>query len=259
MAKISAYPDGGAIQSTDKFVIARSGQNFSVPASSVRTILTQVLVLTSSTDFVKANYSGLYAIRVRIVGGGGGGGGVEGNATGAAVAGSGGGGEYREKFILASSLSASETVTIGAGGSGGAAGNNNGSAGGTTSFGSHFSAVGGNGGTGQANQTSFPAAGAPGAYFSGAGTGTSDLTIVGGEATWGLVVSATSTIPSLAGASALSANRFVGTTSASDADGAAGRDYGGGGTGARSSSNSTSRAGGAGAGGVCIIEIYSGI
>ena len=104
---------------------------------------------TSSGAFVKANYPGVRAVRVKIQGGGGGGGGsrstLGGATTGqASSSGGGGGGCYVEAVILASSLASSVAVTVGGGGTSPAGGPGN--TGGASSFGSFVSAPGGSGG-----------------------------------------------------------------------------------------------------------------
>lgn len=77
------------------------------------------VIFTADGSFVKANYSGLRAIKVKMVGGGGGGGGSTVTTAGeVSCGGGGGGGAYAESFILASALAASETVQVGVAGLG---------------------------------------------------------------------------------------------------------------------------------------------
>src|SRR5690606_38847623 len=105
-------------------------------------VLGEILYFTSSDTFVKANYPGLRAVKVKVQGGGGAGGGRQQGAT--SVGAGGGGGGYGEKFILAENLASSVSITVGQGGSGRAA--NSGLGGSASSFGNHITANGGGGG-----------------------------------------------------------------------------------------------------------------
>jgi hypothetical protein len=195
---------------------------------------------TSSGSFVKADYPGLRAIRVRVVGGGGGGGG--GDGTSPRGGGGGGGGGYAEAFITdIASLDASVTVTRGAGGAGGAdtglastAGTN----GDTSSFGALVVATGG---LGASNDGASGGAGTAGDYLVGGGGGGSGgfdvnlMTGTGGS--------------SVLGGGGVGLSPFPGNTG-----GATGRQFGGGGGGARRFN--AGRAGGAGQNGIVICDLF---
>jgi hypothetical protein len=132
----------------------------------------ETLYFTSNDTFEKADYPGLYGVRVRACGGGGAGGGA--NTTGAgqaAVGGGGGGGGYAESVILASALASSETVTVGAGGVFGV------SAAGHSSFGSHVQGNGGGVGSTSSAITTSNIGANPGSGGGGAG----DLVVAGGS------------------------------------------------------------------------------
>jgi hypothetical protein len=217
---------------------------------------TEVVAFTSSGTFSKADYSGLYAIRVRIVGGGGGSGGAEGGGSGCAGGMACGGGEYAEKLILASALAADETVTIGAGGTAGSAGANNGGNGGTTSFGTLVTAVGGSAGDGGATSTTVPRSGTSSGGAGGTGGTGGDLHIAGDPGLASICLSVTAVTASVGGSSHLSGQSKSANNATTDEAGTAGVLYGGGASGGRSSSDATDRAGAAGGKGVCIIDIY---
>lgn len=254
--KISQFPDGGALEDTDQIVVARAGGNFAISGANFPIKPSAPVVITSTTNFVKASYPGLYAIKVKLQAPGGGGGGVTGASSQAACANSGGGGEYAEKFILASELSASETVTIGAVGTGATAGNNNGGDGGNCSFGSHFNVVGGKGGNGEAASATVPRSGAVGGGAGGTGGTGGDLHIPGGNAIPGACWAVTQVSPSVGGASFWAGNTRSTSVIGADEAGTTGKNWGGGGTGARSSNDANNRAGGNGAPGRCEIELY---
>jgi hypothetical protein len=254
----SAGGGGGAVESVVAGVgIAVDNTDPANPIirSTVPT-LKQRLVITSSTTFDTDDYPGLYAIDVQLAGAGGGSGGAVGDASGAACSGPGGGGEVRKRLLLASDITAPVSITIGAGGTAGAAGLNAGGNGGDTSFGSFFTATGGEGGAAGANVTSFPASGNDGGIGGSNGTGTADYSIPGSDGVNGLRLSATSVVSSLGGGNLLAPFTKLSGGSGTDQNGDAGRGYGGGAAGARSSSNATNRSGAAGANGVCIIDIY---
>lgn len=50
MAKISTYPDSGAIQATDKFVVARGGANFSVTGNRFPIVLQASALMFNPAD-----------------------------------------------------------------------------------------------------------------------------------------------------------------------------------------------------------------
>lgn len=254
--KISQFPDGGALEDTDQIVVARAGGNFAISGANFPIKPSAPVVITSTTNFVKASYPGLYAIKVKLQAPGGGGGGVAGASSQVACANSGGGGEYAEKFILASALGDTETVTIGAVGTGGAAGNNNGGSGGNCSFGSHFNVVGGGGGNGEAASATVPRNGAVGGGAGGTGGTGGDLHIPGGASIPGMCWTVNATQASVGGASFLGSNTRSTSVIGADEAGIVGKNWGSGGTGARSSNDANNRAGGNGAPGRCEIELY---
>lgn len=216
--------------------------------------LSQRVVYTASSTFVKANYPLGKKVKVSLVGGGGAGGSSAAPAASNADMGSGGGGGcYAESWIDFASLGSSVTVTIGAAGAPGAAGANPGGAGGSTSFGSLVIGPGGAGGGERGvNTSSFGIAGGSG----GAG-GTGDVTFDGGagQMGWGdgqLGVSGAGGNSHLGGGA--NANRT--TAAAGSIAGVAATSYGGGGSGAVVSGTGAAKAGGAGAPGIVIVEVY---
>lgn len=223
--------------------------------------LLQTLKITSTTTFTKASYSGIRAIRVKVIAGGGGGG-----AAGATVAdnyaigGAGGGGGYSEKWILASTLNSSETVTVGAGGSAGASGTTTAAGtGGTSSFTVlgvvALSAIGGSGGLGDSTSAAPGPGGAGGAGGTASG---GDINIEGSRGQTGVSVNSTTgtgIAPIHGGGTVLSPQGslhiYTGTVS-----GVAGAVYGQGGGGSARAESQGAAAGAAGGNGVVLIEIY---
>lgn len=143
-------------------------------------------VFTSNGTWTKR--AGAKVVEGVLIGGGGGGGSGRKGGSGNNRAGGagGGGGGYTPFKIQASLLGATESVTRGAGGVGGAAqtGNttdgNTGQPGGTTSFGSWFSAAGGDGGVGgDAGSVLNPGASGGFGLFSGAQGGDANNTAGG--------------------------------------------------------------------------------
>jgi hypothetical protein len=215
----------------------------------------QAVYYPATGSFVKADYVGLTAIRVRVIGGGGGGGGAA--AAGGAnvsVAGGGGGGGYSERFIVESALAATETVTIGAGGAGGVAGNNAGSTGGASSLGTLAVGNGGVGGAGSGAAGGGAVSGVGGA----GGTGTTgDLNIQGADGLNGIRGVGVITQQGLGGAvPGFSGGSTRGTNTVAGNNGTAGRLYGGGGSGGYDTTGATARSGGAGANGIVIVDVY---
>lgn len=210
----------------------------------------QTFIMEASGNFVKGNFPGLRAVRVRVVGGGGSGGGCANTGSGSnAEGGGGGGGGYAEAFILDSALATSETVTIGAGGVPAATGNNDGSTGGTTSFGSHVSATGGAGGGGSPSSSSSTLA--PGGT---GGTGSGGyFRLEGGRGGNGRIVDGDSITGNFGGSSFLSP---IANTNALTTNGAVGRPYGGGSSGARNGNSQGAKSSLGGSPGICIIDIY---
>lgn len=247
MAKISSYPDGGVIQATDKFVIARAGANFSILGDKVVSIRSITVLTSGAANFVPAATTKY--MEVEMIGAGGGGGGADGDAATSGCGGGGGSGAYLKK--LYTTIAALYAYSVGALGAGGAAGNNAGIAGGNTTFGA-LTAPGGNGGASMANgNTLAMAAGgtggaiATGGDFNITGTTGSNGIRLDGATAWG-----GDGAPSLLGA------RGPAARSATSAVGVAAGGYGAGGGGARANS-ATDRAGGNGSGGVIIIREYS--
>lgn len=247
MAKISAYPDGGEVQSTDKFVIARSGNNKSILGDKLIPALKKTIYTSGSGNHVP-DASTRY-MEVEMIGGGGGGGGADGDAGTAGIGGGGGAGAYLRKLYTAP-LAASYAYAVGAFGAGGAAGNNAGVAGGNTTFGA-LTAPGGNGGSSVANGTTQVTVAGGGA--SAAATG-GDINIFGCAGSSGYRLDGATTFGGDGGPSPLG-TRGRGATSAS-AVGAGAGVYGAGGGGARANS-ATDRAGGNGSAGVIIVKEYS--
>ena len=226
---------------------------------------------TSSGSFVKDNYPGLRAVKVKVQAGGGAGGGamatVGGASTGTASnSGGGGGGCYAEAVILASSLGASVTVTVGAGGASSAG--NSGSDGGTSSFGSFVSCPGGRGGFNRSASTGHSA--------SSGGSESNDATIAGHIPGTEMVVrggggsngysfgnSVVHYSTEDKGAYGQGGTSFLGGTSRGargpSTDARPGAPYGGGGSGTvcgwDDTSGEAAKAGGAGATGIVIVEL----
>lgn len=226
--------------------------NLSVPSDMVR--------FTSDGSFVKANYPGLKAIRIRLVGGGGGGGGCPTTSSTEAVGGGGGGGGgYAETFVKFSDLDASEEIVVGPGGAGGAAGQNNGVVGGQTRFGEVTGgeiakALGGQPGFGGLSSSNLPKYGASGG---GGGSATDgDIQIRGNSGEMAVLFETQVSITSLGGSSQLSPSSGRHSFTFSGAQGALGEVYGGGGGGGQNADDQgEGRAGGNGAGGIVIVEL----
>jgi hypothetical protein len=230
--------------------------------------LVETLYVTANTNFIKANYPWLRAIRVQCVGAGGGGGSPDGaTANEAAASGPGGGGGYAESFLTdISALATIVAVTVGAGGSGGlTAGAGNGVAGqngGTSSFGALVSAEGGYGGA-RGFETVNPFIGSPGA---GGSTFTGDFSIEGGRG--GIPFSLGSpSVPQPFAIGSRGGDSFLGkgapavsALANNSAAGNAGQAPGGGGGGGVLAAGNTSQngfSGGDGANGIVIIELYA--
>lgn len=211
----------------------------------------QTVPFYSSGNFVKANYPGLRAIRVQLVGGGGAGGGAFAGGSGHSAGGGGGGGGYAEIFLVAVQIPTTVAVTIGAGGLGVSAAS--GGDGGISSFGSILSATGGlGGGTFAANTLTIGALSGAG----GEGTG-GDLYLPGSPGQMG-GGAATLALGGNGGDSMMGAGgqgSYTGAGSGSS-DGVDGRRFGGGGAGARSNSGGAAAKGGGGWGGFVKVEVY---
>ena len=246
-------PAGGA----DGDILAKSSAN-DYEVEWVTPVYSQTVYFTASGTFTKANYPGIKAVKVRVIGGGGGGGGGAAAGTNEwSAGGGGGGGGYAEKYILASALGANETVTVGAGGTAGSAGNNNGGAGGTSSFGSHCSATGGAGGDGSLDITVvFGGDGGAGGTGSGG-----DINMPGQKGGEGFTIGNSAgnyfgaAVAGSGGDSVLGVGATTRSTTTAIA-GANGGVYGGGGEGATVTEGGSAQAGGAGAGGIVIVDIF---
>jgi hypothetical protein len=221
----------------------------------------ETVYFTSSGTFTKADYPGLRAIRVRMVGGGGGSGGVV--ATGAGqscTSESGGPASYAERFILASLLAASETVTVGAGGSAGAAGANNGATGGSSSFasGKAFQVVATGGGLGRTTSviSSFPSE-ACGAAFASAAGSVGDFVIQGTGASATINVGSNRAVVAAVPPGVFSAGISGNIGQNNTLPAVAGALYGGGARGVGIRANQAADAGAAGGAGIVIVELYS--
>lgn len=209
----------------------------------------QTVVYTASSTFVKADYPGLRAVRVRVQGAGGGGNGSAINNSGGA---SGAAGGYAEAFYTASELDASCAVTVGAGGSG-ATGGGGGSAGSASSFvamvGTPNTEVVANGGSpGASNNEGGTGGSATGGYLNvqgsdGASSGDASLFTTAGI------------FPGMSGGSAVLGGGGRGRSArAANAGGLAGNGYGSGGGGGFSRNASVD--GGTGAPGIVLVDIY---
>lgn len=213
----------------------------------------QTVKFETSGTFSKANYPGIKAVRVRVVGGGGGGGGAVAAGSGAhSCGGGGGGGGYAESFVLATALPDNVTVTVGAGGTGVAG--DSGTFGGVSSFGT-FAEAGG-GGRGHSIPSTALSIAATGG---GGGNGSvGDVLAFGDTATFGHGNGSLG-IGGSGGGSMLGGGApgvYTGAGSGS-LPGNAGRVYGGGGGGAQSNAgNTTAQPGGAGAQGVVLVEVF---
>lgn len=209
-------------------------------------------VFTTSGAFVKANFPGLKAVRMRLVGGAGAGGaGITTGASQGAAGGCGGGAQTCEAIIPVASLPASVTITIGAGGSA-PAGN-----GGDTTFGSLITANKGSGGTNCAapalNSTTAGGAG-------GTGTGGSWSPVMRWDGQAGDVGRVITAWPVSAGGgeAGLGAGHGgrQGSNIAGQINGGAGKLYGGGGAGGQNGASVTPGGlGGDGAAGLCVMEL----
>jgi hypothetical protein len=213
----------------------------------------ETLYFTANDTFEKADYPGLYGVKIIVVGSGGAGGGAAATGSSEKSVGSGGsGGGYAEGLVVVGDLASSETVTVGAGGSGssGSAGGN----GSSSSFGTHVVASGGTGGTVAGPSTT--------ALFFGVGTtsvgvGTSgDLLLTGGPGKAGQSLGIGIHNLGAAGGASLVGQGGGDTRSAnSNGDAAPTASYGGGGGGAANGQNAAAAAGGDGADGIVIVEV----
>jgi hypothetical protein len=221
--------------------------------------LVETLYVTANTNFIKANYPWLRAIRVKCQAGGGSGGGCPGATSGQVTAGkSAAGGVYSESFITnILGLAASVAVNVGAGGAVTPA-PQVGLNGGDSSFGSLVVAQGG--GAGGGPDFTFPP-NHPANPTLGPTSGIGDLVLFGGSSTAATSLSTSWVQSGMGGGSQMSQPvpgiiAIQGVSNGSN--GSSGRVYGGGGTGgANTQASNTARSGGAGAPGIVIIELYA--
>jgi hypothetical protein len=217
-----------------------------------------MIQFTTSGTFTKANYPGLKAVKVRVVGAGGGGGGAGAAGSGNhSAGGGGGGGGYAEKYIDEASLVTDTTITVGAGGAGGTSGTSYaGNAGGTSSFGTQAVATGGEGG-GTVTNSALMVGAVGGDGGSGVVGGPIGILATGGP---GMTGNGYGTLSHGApgGGSFMGGGGAGVYTPAGSAEitGTAGGKYGGGGGGASVNSNGSARNGGTGAQGIVIVEVY---
>ena len=243
----SVFANGGQISSSgtaDYLNSSTLGKRRSLMLSGVLESPTSV-VYTSSNTWTKANYPGLVAIEVEVVGGGGGGGGAAGNSVNSAAAGGGGGGRSIKRILVAS-LGTTETVTVGAGGAGGANTGGDGATGGTSSFGSHATATGGVGGFG-VNSATFVRGGEGGLGASG------DANLKGQAGGGGAGCTGLGALSGAGGGEGGAYGRAI-SSGGAGAAGVAGVNGGGGGGAAEGST--TNRAGGAGGDGYIRVTLH---
>lgn len=231
-----------------------------VPAGIGPQLVLVYKVATADKTFVKANYPGLSAIRVRVQGGGGGGAGVLGASSQAGAGAGGSGGGYAESlFSDLTDLPETVTVVVGSGGAAGTSSSTAGSAGGESYFMNSGAfavrAPGGNGAVASSTSATLPrvvgGTVASGTNFNG------EIVKRGSFASPGILCS---TINGQAGSGG---DSFLGTgglgpsyATAGALAGTAGGTYGGGGSGAIVLNSTLGRSGGDGAPGVVIVELY---
>ena len=223
--------------------------------------LLDVLVITSTGTFVKANYPGIREVEVECTGGGGGSGSAAATTGSQKSVGTGGGGaSYAYRLLSASDLSASEDVTVGAGGSGGTSGGS-GNTGGTTQFGTSalVKAIGGQGGSASG---AFTSTGVSGGTAGGSGatgsSGTGSYTVDGDDAPIAFWYNSEVDFTELAGARAggpfgaitMPQNIF------SSFAARAGRGWGSGASGPYNSTSQSARSGAAGSAGLVVVRVY---
>jgi len=228
--------------------------NWDTVASALGYQYWQTIAYTASGTFVKADYPGMRAVRMRVQGAGGGGGGAQ--ATSATQGSAGGGGQagnYAEKWALSTALSASETVTVGAAGAvtAGAAG----STGGTSSVGAHCSASGGAGGPTGTASTGFNGQNASPHVT----TGTGDVVVIGqpgGIPMWSGGTGVTVFASGGAGGSSRFGSGGRQRFATTGYDGQEGQGAGSGGAGAGNGNSQSARPGGLGGAGRVYIDLY---
>lgn len=217
--------------------------------------LAQQVVFTASGTFLKANYPGARAFRIRVVGGGGSGAGAGGASGGMNSYGTGGGsGAYAESLITnPATIPSSVAVTVGAGGAATAAGAIDGNDGGASSFGTLVAAGGGGKGYTKPNT-------ALGGYVQGGTGGTATAGQIQQGGTPGSTGMGRDTLcqSGNGGSSIFGGGGFGSATGAGSGANAGnpGQAFGAGGSGAAVNAGGTARASGAGAAGVVIVEVY---
>lgn len=214
-------------------------------------------VYTADDTFVKADYPGLRAIRVRLVGGGGGGSGSD--ATTAAQQATGGGGSgagYAESWILESDLAASEAITVGQGGAASSAGGpgNDGTDSVFDTISGEVRAVRGQGGTERAANTG-PGSVTPVAPFGG-NVG-NIMAINGGRGSHAMTFITISSSLLLSGSGGDTPLGFGGGSRVSTGSGIPGSGFGAGGGGAASGVSQSAQTGAAGQDGIAIVDVYT--
>lgn len=191
---------------------------------------------TASGTFVKADYPGLRALRVRCQGGGASAGTTP--ATANTTAASGSAGAFAESLLAdIPGLAANVAVTVGAGGALDATGGATGNAGGASSFGTLVSAQGGNANLAYSAVNVAEVGGVGDTVIPGGGNGSGSTTLAAGG---------------VAGGSSVMGVGGAGQQSGTNAPG---RGFGAGGGGG-STTTATARAGGAGAPGIVIVDLY---
>lgn len=213
--------------------------------------LTTVYFTTGGT-FLKGDYDGFRAARVRMVGGGGGGGGAATTDANWAAGGGGAGGTYAESFLLDAAIGVSIPVTIGAGGAGGV-GFDGGATGGESSFGTLVEAAGGNGGVSEQNLDGEQ--GVNGG--TGVNTGVGDIIIPGGDGDNAMSDTNAMIINMPTGGESVLGPRTGCNASTGGVDGTSAAPYGGGGSGAFNDANEgATRTGGNGSDGIVIVDVF---
>lgn len=246
MPKISAYPAGGKVQDTDKFVLARAGNTYSALGSDVKGNETVTYITGGAGNWSPAASTRYFF--VEVVGGGGAGGGCTGAAANLGLGSGGSAGGYAAKKYTAP-LAASYAYSVGAAGVGVA--NAAGGDGGDTTF-DTITGVGGKGGDVMASGSALAVVVAA-VMAGGAGSG-GDINIYGGPAGVGIRLSGSVGVSGRGGDSRYGVGAAPRVTNAA---GFTGLSYGAGGGGAFQAGSAVNRAGGNGAAGIIIIHEFS--
>jgi hypothetical protein len=230
-----------------------------VPTFTAPTI--QRITATGAFTYTATSSNVLYAI-FELQGAGGGSGGAGGGGSVGAVGGGGGGGGYLRLLVSGSANLAAITGSVGAGGSAGDSGiTTDGGAGGNTTLtinsGTQWVAGGGNGGArqGATGSATHNGAAAGGANTTGT-NGTLLHSIIGGDASMGIIQAAASLVNAFGSAGGPSfLSNPVNCTANNGVGANAGHLYGGGASGA-SNGTGANVAGAAGANGVVVVTEY---